>query len=127
MKLKYYYTFNISFFYLQMMDNLQCCFNEVQKEEEENHFTTCNILSIIDETCELINNQALDICKMNIEKRKSLQEKLCNDLQIVKKVVFEETDKVKDIKFFRQIVNKLLIFTYCLLCNLIFIFLNSLN
>lgn len=64
---------------------------------------------------------------MNIEKRKSLQEKLCNDLQIVKKVVFEETDKVKDIKFFRQIVNKLLIFTYCLLCNLIFIFLNSLN
>lgn len=124
MKLKYYYTFNI--FYLQMMDNLQCCFNEVQKEEEENHFATCNILSNIDETCELINNQALDICKMNIEKRKSLQEKLCNDLQIVKKVVFEGTDKVKDIKFFRKIINKLII-TYCLLCNLIFIFLNSPN
>lgn len=124
MKLKYYYTFNI--FYLQMMDNLQCCFNEVQKEEEENHFATCNILSNIDETCELINNQALDICKMNIEKRKSLEEKLCNDLQIVKKVVFEGTDKVKDIKFFRKIINKLII-TYCLLCNLIFIFLNSPN
>lgn len=124
MKLKYYYIFNI--FYLQMMDNLQCCFNEVQKEEEENHFATCNILSNIDETCELINNQALDICKMNIEKRKSLEEKLCNDLQIVKKVVFEGTDKVKDIKFFRKIINKLII-TYCLLCNLIFIFLNSPN
>lgn len=109
-----------------MMDNLQCCFNEVQKEEEENHFATCNILSNIDETCELINNQALDICKMNIEKRKSLQEKLCNDLQIVKKVVFEGTDKVKDIKFFRQIINKLRII-YCLLYNLIFIFLNSPN
>ncbi|XP_061932410.1 kinesin-like protein Klp61F [Apis cerana] len=79
--------------FIKMMDNLQCCFNEVQKEEEENHFATCNILSNIDETCELINNQALDICKMNIEKRKSLQEKLCNDLQIVKKVVFEGTDK----------------------------------
>lgn len=118
MKLKYY-TFNISFFYLQLMDNLQCCFNEVQKEEEEDHFATCNILSSIDETCELINNQALDICKMNIEKRKSLQEKLCNDLQIVKKVVFEGTDKVKDIKFFRKIINKLIII-YCLLYNLIF-------
>ncbi|KOX74219.1 hypothetical protein WN51_13570 [Melipona quadrifasciata] len=79
--------------FLKMMDDLQHCFNEVQKEEEENHFTVCTLLNTIDETCEVINNQASDTYKINIEKQHDLQERFRNDLDTIKKEVVEITDQ----------------------------------
>lgn len=79
-----------------MMDDLQHCFNEVQKEEEESHFTIYTLLNNIDETCEVINNQASDTCKINIEKQHDLQERFRNDLDTIKKEVVEVTDQVKN-------------------------------
>ncbi|KAK9298648.1 hypothetical protein QLX08_008120 [Tetragonisca angustula] len=79
--------------FLKMMDDLQHCFNEVQKEEEENHFTMCTLLNTIDETCEVINNQASDTCKINIEKQYDLQKRFRNDLDTIKKEVIEVTDQ----------------------------------
>ncbi|XP_033187905.2 kinesin-like protein Klp61F [Bombus vancouverensis nearcticus] len=79
--------------FAKMMDDLQRCFNEVQKEQEENHFSICNILDNIDETCRTINNQASDTCKIKTEKQNDLQERFRSDLEIVKKVVVEGTDK----------------------------------
>ncbi|OAD59060.1 hypothetical protein WN48_09369 [Eufriesea mexicana] len=79
--------------FAKMMDDLQCCFNAVRKEEEENRSSVRDILNNIDQTCEIINNHALDTCRINIEKQNDLQERLENNLKIVKQVVDEETNK----------------------------------
>lgn len=96
------YCYSPDIVYLQMMDDLQRCFNEVQKEQEENHFSICNILDNIDETCRTINNQASDTCKIKTEKQNDLQERFQSDLEIVKKVVVEGADKVKNTKVLRK-------------------------
>ncbi|XP_017799179.1 PREDICTED: kinesin-like protein Klp61F [Habropoda laboriosa] len=79
--------------FAKMMQDLQRCFNELQKEQEENDFTMDDALSNIDKTCEVMNNQALDVCKITIEQENHIQEKLENELQAVKQVVAEGTDK----------------------------------
>lgn len=77
------------------MEDLQRCFNEVQAEEEENCSSISDTLSNIDETCKIINNRVTDTCKISIEKGNDLQEMIHNDLQIIKQVVAEGTNKVK--------------------------------
>ncbi|CAK9805757.1 Kinesin-like protein Klp61F [Anthophora quadrimaculata] len=79
--------------FAKMMQDLQHCFNELQKEQEENDSTVCDALNDIDETCEEMNNQALDACEVIIKQKSDIQEKLENDLQAVKQIVTERTDK----------------------------------
>ncbi|CAL7946529.1 unnamed protein product [Xylocopa violacea] len=79
--------------FAKTMEDLQRCFNEVRKEEEEHHLSICDTLNNIDETCKIINNHALDNYKISIEKQNSLQEKVQDDLQTIKEIVIEGTDK----------------------------------
>lgn len=77
------------------MKELQHCFNELQKEDEENNSWTCAILNNIDETCNTVNNTASNVCQINIEEGNHLQDKLKNNLHIIKQEIAVETEKVK--------------------------------
>lgn len=93
----------------QMMEELQRCFNELRKEEEESHSSICDTLSNIDELCNGINNENINSCRINVEEVNSVQEALQHDLQIVKQTLSEETEKVRSIvNSLRSVVLKFL-------------------
>ncbi|XP_076752160.1 kinesin-like protein Klp61F [Xylocopa sonorina] len=79
--------------FAKTMEDLQRCFNEVRKEEEEDHLSICDTLNNIDETCKIINSHALDNYKISTENQNSLQEKVLNDLRAIEEIVIEESDK----------------------------------
>ena len=76
-----------------MMEDLQRCFNELRKEEEESHSSICDKLSNIDGLCNGINNENINSCRISVEEVNSVQEALQHDLQIVKQTLSEETEK----------------------------------
>lgn len=77
------------------MKDLQCCFNELQEENQENNSSICGMLQNIDGESNLLNNEAFNIYRINVGKENTIEEKLHYDLQIVKQMVKEETEKVK--------------------------------
>lgn len=79
---------------LQMMEDLQKSFNELQNENKENHSSICDTLDNIDKTCNVINHEASKTCKIKTAQENCIQEKLEHDLQMMKQIVSEETEKV---------------------------------
>ncbi|XP_076659137.1 kinesin-like protein Klp61F [Halictus rubicundus] len=85
------------FNFAKMMEDLQKSFCQLQNEDKENHSSICDTLSNIDETCNIINYENSNTCRVKAEKENSIKEKLQNDLQIIKQTVSEETEKMKRI------------------------------
>ncbi|XP_012151720.1 kinesin-like protein Klp61F [Megachile rotundata] len=79
--------------FAKVMEDLQRCFNELQKEEKENYSLTHDALNDIDETCSIVNNQISNTCRINIENGNHVQEKLQDNLETVKREVAVETEK----------------------------------
>ncbi|XP_076291739.1 kinesin-like protein Klp61F [Lasioglossum baleicum] len=83
--------------FAKMMEELQESFCQMQAEDNENHSSICGTLSNIDETCNIINDEHSNACRVKAEKENCIQEKLQNDLQIMKQTVSEETEKMRRI------------------------------
>ncbi|XP_026671284.1 kinesin-like protein Klp61F [Ceratina calcarata] len=81
--------------FAKMMEDLQRCFNEMQTEENKIHCLTHDTLNNIDGISEIMNKQILDNYNVNTERENSLQETLENNLETVKQIVNEKTDKAQ--------------------------------
>ncbi|XP_076177804.1 kinesin-like protein KIF11-B isoform X2 [Ptiloglossa arizonensis] len=81
--------------FIKSMKDLQCCFNELQEENQENNSSICGMLQNIDGESNLLNNEAFNIYRINVGKENTIEEKLHYDLQIVKQMVKEETEKLR--------------------------------
>nr|XP_034173389.1 kinesin-like protein Klp61F [Osmia lignaria]XP_034173390.1 kinesin-like protein Klp61F [Osmia lignaria] len=95
--------------FAKIMKELQHCFDELQKEDEENYSWTCATLNNIDETCNTVNNKASNACQINIEEGNHLQNKLKNNLQIIKQEVAVETEKSRTLTQNTIVQSKMLI------------------
>ncbi|XP_015435263.1 PREDICTED: bipolar kinesin KRP-130-like [Dufourea novaeangliae] len=81
--------------FARMMENLQHSFNEVQQEHQETHSSICGTLNSIKETCNIINNETLNVNEIKAEKENNIEEKLQHDLETMKCVISEETEKLQ--------------------------------
>ncbi|XP_076282496.1 kinesin-like protein KIF11 isoform X2 [Lasioglossum baleicum] len=79
--------------FAKMMEELQKSFSQLQTEASKNHSSVCDTLSNIDETCDIINYEHSNTCRVKAEKGNCIQEKL----QIMKQTVSEETEKMRRI------------------------------
>ncbi|XP_033328960.2 kinesin-like protein Klp61F [Megalopta genalis] len=85
------------FNFAKMMEELQKSFYELQSEDKEIHSSISNKLNNVDETCNVINDESTNACKIKTEKENNIQVKLQNDLEIIKQMVSEETEKMSRI------------------------------
>ncbi|XP_076636347.1 kinesin-like protein Klp61F [Colletes latitarsis] len=81
--------------FAKMMVDLQSSFIKLREEDEKNHSLTCVALHNIDESSDLLNNEAFNTYKINVEKENSIREKLQCDLRTIEQTVKGETEKLR--------------------------------
>ncbi|KYN01497.1 hypothetical protein ALC62_07679 [Cyphomyrmex costatus] len=74
-------------------ENLWLQFNKLNKNMNENYSTACATLNNVDEVCNSTTNDILNNCQKAVERNETLQQKIQNDVDILKNDVISSTQK----------------------------------